>query len=112
MLEMGVLPDVAAATSATMILMTSASACLVCFTFGTLQYDYATVMSVIGFCATLVGQLIVYKLVKMLGRRSVIVFAMALFTAMSSVVVALQAAKQTTAAARAHDLWHWGSICA
>ena len=78
MLEMGVLPDVAAATSATMILMTSASACLVCFTFGTLQYDYATVMSVIGFCATLVGQLIVYKLVKLLGRRSVIVFAMAL----------------------------------
>lgn len=111
MLEMGVLPDVAAATSATMILLTSASACMVYFTFGTLQYDYAVVLAVCGFLTTLVGQLVVYKIIKLLGRRSIIVFAMALFMGMSSVVVVWQAAKLTLVSARAHDLWHWGHIC-
>ncbi len=111
MLEMGVLPDVAAATSATMILMTSSSACLVYFTFGTLQYDYAAVLATVGFLTTFLGQLVVYKLIKLLGRRSIIVFAMALFMAVSSVVVAWQALKLTSLSARAHELWHWGHIC-
>ena len=42
MLEMGVLPDVAAATSATMIMFTAASASAVFIGFGTVKYTSST----------------------------------------------------------------------
>jgi uncharacterized membrane protein YfcA len=68
--------QVAAATSATMILFTSASACLVFVRFGHILYDYAGVLVVLGFFVTLCSQLLTFLLIKLLGRRSIIVFSM------------------------------------
>ena len=56
MLEMGVLPDVAAATSATMIIFTAASASVVFLSFGGIPFDYAITMFCAGFLITLMGQ--------------------------------------------------------
>lgn len=68
--------QVAAATSATMIMFTAGSACLVYSRFGQILYDYACVLLVLGFLVTLCSQLLTFLLVKLLGRRSVIVFMM------------------------------------
>lgn len=68
--------QVAAATSATMIMFTAGSACLVYSRFGTILYDYAAVLVVLGFLVTLCSQLLTFMLIKLLGRRSIIVFMM------------------------------------
>ena len=56
MLEMGVLPDVAAATSATMILFTSAAAAAVFLSFGGVPPAYAALAFTIGLLSTAAGQ--------------------------------------------------------
>lgn len=56
MLEMGVLPDVAAATSATMILFTSAAAAVVFLSFGGVPPAYAGLAFTIGLISTAAGQ--------------------------------------------------------
>jgi len=53
MLELGVLPDVAAATSASMIAFTSLAACLVYADFGLIPVDYGLVMLVLGMLVRL-----------------------------------------------------------
>ncbi|WIA31149.1 hypothetical protein OEZ86_001161 [Tetradesmus obliquus] len=76
MLELGVPPDVAAATSATMIMFTAGSACVVYSRFGQILADYGAILVAFGFCTTLCSQLLTFALIKMIGRRSVIVFMM------------------------------------
>ena len=56
MLEMGVLPDVAAATSATMILFTSAAAAVVFLSFGGVPPAYAGLAFTVGLLSTAAGQ--------------------------------------------------------
>eukprot|EP00811_Abedinium_folium_P027012 NODE_4042_length_1944_cov_8.919097.p1 GENE.NODE_4042_length_1944_cov_8.919097~~NODE_4042_length_1944_cov_8.919097.p1 ORF type:complete len:547 (+),score=199.20 NODE_4042_length_1944_cov_8.919097:66-1706(+) len=77
MLEMGVIPEVAAATTAIMILFTTAGACAVFSTSGTLRVDYAIPFSLLGFLATLVGQVMMGEAIRVTGRASLIVFLIA-----------------------------------
>jgi len=59
-----------------MIMFTAGSACLVYSRFGHILYDYAAVLLVLGFLITLCSQLLTFLLIKLLGRRSIIVFMM------------------------------------
>ena len=59
MLEMGMLPQVASATSAFMILFTSASAALQYAMLGDLRPTYAAALFVSGLCGTACGQILV-----------------------------------------------------
>jgi len=49
MLELGVCPEVAAATSATMIMFTAGSAAVVYINFGGVMLDYALALLLLGF---------------------------------------------------------------
>jgi uncharacterized membrane protein YfcA len=111
MLEMGVLPEVAAATSATMIFFTSVSASVVFISFGAVQWDYAAVLLVLGVVATAVGQLLVLWVNRHLRSRSLLVAVMAAVLGVSSVALAVQGGRATVLAARAHELWHFHAIC-
>merc|ERR1712072_875821 len=57
MLEMGLLPEVAAATTAFMIMFTSASATISFAALELVAWDYAAVLFVVGIVCTLLGQL-------------------------------------------------------
>lgn len=59
-----------------MIMFTAGSACLVYSRFGQILYDYAVVLVLLGFTVTLCSQLLTFLLIKLLGRRSVIIFMM------------------------------------
>ena len=59
MLEMGVLPPVAAASAATMILYTSAAASAAYYVFGLIPMDYGVFFFVWGFVCTACGQIVV-----------------------------------------------------
>ncbi|CAG9467364.1 unnamed protein product [Pedinophyceae sp. YPF-701] len=115
MLEMGVLPDVAAATSATMIFFTSASATLVYAGFGVVQLDYALLLFLVGVVATFFGQIAMGQVVDAVGRRSLIVFCMFAFMGVSALVVGVRAAVMlaglVSSGETAADIWHLHPIC-
>ncbi|CAM9255212.1 unnamed protein product [Chrysoparadoxa australica] len=87
MLEMGVHPLVASATSASMILYTSFTATTSFLVFGLLTPDYAKVLFVIGLAATAVGQLIVNYFVKRYNRSSLIILSIGAVVTLSAVLM-------------------------
>ncbi|BDA43515.1 probable sulfite exporter TauE/SafE family protein 3 [Coccomyxa sp. Obi] len=111
MLEMGVLPDVAAATSATMIMFTAASASVVYLSFGGIPFDYGLATFLVGLIFTLIGQVACYWLMKALNRRSIIVIAMALLMLISMGIIYYEAVISTISAVQDHRLWDFGTIC-
>jgi uncharacterized membrane protein YfcA len=75
MLEMGVLPAVAAASAATMILYTSAAASAAFYVFGLIPLDYGALFFVWGFLCTFAGQLVVSHMFRKYQKQSFIVLS-------------------------------------
>lgn len=112
MLELGVMPEVAAATSATMILFTSGAASIVYLHFSYVLPDYGLALFATGFLVTLAGQLLTYKMIKVFRRRSIIIFMMVTLVAASACIMAYQAVDTLVdTAAHPKDLLHLGTIC-
>ena len=110
MLEMGVAPEVAAATSITMILFTSSAASILYLSFG-VPVDYAKAVFVAGAVFTALGQSLVTRLVRKLGRASIIIIAMALMMVVSPSVVFFEAGALTRKAVASGGLGRHGHIC-
>ncbi len=77
LMELGVLPSVAAATSAMAVLLTSSSATLQYLLLGYLNLDYTFYFMGIGIVGTVIGQTVVSYCIKLYGRKSLIVFSVA-----------------------------------
>ena len=91
MLEMGVHPMVAAATSAVMILFTTVSATTTFIAFGTLTFDYGGYLFVLGLVATTIGQLLVGHLVKKYKRVSLISLSIGGVVGLSTLLMGFEA---------------------
>ena len=89
MLEIGVLPGVAGATTAVMILLTAAVAGTTFLTFGLVQMDYAKYLFVVGLLATAVGQIGMTRLIKQTGRNSYIAFSIGAVVSLSTLLMGL-----------------------
>jgi uncharacterized membrane protein YfcA len=90
MLEMGVPAQVAAATSAAMILYTSATASFGYLCFGRLLPDYSLVGLLLGFGATLIGQTAMSVLLHRYQRPSYIAYCIGTVVAISAVCMSLE----------------------
>ena len=90
LIQKGVHPAVASATSACMILFTSSTATLSYVMFDLLLYDYAAGCLVIGVLATLVGQTIMAILMKKYNRNSYIAFTIGGVVAISAVAMTIE----------------------
>merc|ERR1712194_826835 len=90
MLHMGVHPSVSSATSACMILFTSFTATTSFVVFGLLIPDYAPVCFVIGFVATVIGQLALFFLMRKFKRNSFIAFSIGLVVLLSAFLMTIQ----------------------
>jgi len=90
MLEMGVLPNVASATSATMILFTSSGASVSYLLFQQLNLNYAAVLFCLGIVFTLIGQKTLSVLVKKYKRNSLIVLVIGVTVALSAILMSIQ----------------------
>ena len=77
LMELGVMPSVAAATSAMAVLITSSSATLQFVLLGYLQLDYTFYFMAVGIVGTFIGQTAVSYGVRTYGRKSLIVFSVA-----------------------------------
>merc|ERR1712070_412298 len=87
MLEMGVLPEVAAATTAFLILFTAGSAAFSYAMFKMILWDFAAVLIPIGLLATLGGQLAVNWMIKTFKRSSYIIFIIAGVLGVSTILM-------------------------
>lgn len=90
MLEMGVNPLVASGTVAVMIMFTSVAATTMFIAFGTLTWDYAIALAVVGLVTTIVGQFGVSYLVEKYKRVSLVSLSIGAVVALSTVLMAIQ----------------------
>jgi hypothetical protein len=96
-----------------MIAFTAGSACVVYAGFGGLQIDYAIPLWVMGFLVTLMGQCGTSYLVKLLKRKSIIIFMMGSLMGVSMVAALYQAeVNGSWALAHPDEAWQGGTICA
>jgi len=90
MLAMGVHPKVASAASACMILLTAFAATTSFMVFGLLDYEYAGICMVLGFIATLVGQIGLSYLMQKYQRNSYIAFSIGGIVLLSAFLITIQ----------------------
>ncbi|KAJ1445674.1 hypothetical protein M885DRAFT_625964 [Pelagophyceae sp. CCMP2097] len=87
MLQLGVPAGVAAATTATMILLTAVIAATTFLTFGLVQADYALRLFAVGVAATAVGQVGMSYVVQKSGRQSYVAFSIGAVVSISTVLM-------------------------
>lgn len=109
MLAMGVHPAVGSASSACMILFTSFTATTSYIVFGLLVPDYAVVCGLLGFVATVAGQLgLGYMMKKAKAQRnSYIAFSIGLVVLLSAFLMTIQSLLSMAAGEKHHS----GGIC-
>lgn len=89
MLEMGILPSVASASAAAMILYTSAAASTSFIAFGLLHPIYGMLFFLLGLACTALGQYVVGQWVHKHNRQSPIVLSIGLVILLSAAFVAV-----------------------
>jgi len=107
MLAMNVHPKTASASSACMILFTSFTATTSFVVFGLLVEDYAVVGLLIGFVATIAGQLGLAYLAKKAQRNSYIAFSIGGVVLLSSLLMTVQSLLSMAEGEKHHS----GGIC-
>ena len=107
MLAMGVHPAVSSASSATMILFTSFTATTSFVVFGLLVFDYGVACLLVGFFATLVGQIGLSYLMKKAQRNSYIAFSIGGVVLLSAVLMTFQSMISIASGEKHHS----GGIC-
>jgi uncharacterized membrane protein YfcA len=90
MLAMGVHPKVSSASSACMILFTSFSATTSFLVFGLLDLEYGLVCMLLGFVATLAGQIGLFYLMEKFQRNSYIAFSIGGIVLLSAFLMTVQ----------------------
>jgi uncharacterized membrane protein YfcA len=90
MLAIGVHPAVASATSACMILFTSFTATTTFSVYGLMIPDYAIACSILGFCATYLGQTFMSRTIAKSNRNSYIAFSIGTVVLLSAVLMSLE----------------------
>lgn len=87
LLYLGMLPQVAAATSATTVLISSSAAALNFYAIGLLLEDYAGWYMAIGFIATLFGATLVSYLIRKYNRTSIIIIVIVVLIAIATILL-------------------------
>ena len=103
MLHMGVHPLVASGTVAVMIMFTSVAATAMFMAFGTLKWDYAWFLFLVGLSTTAIGQFGVSYLVQKYRRVSLVSLSIGAVVAISTALMALQSILSLTDETHAQD---------
>jgi len=111
MLEYGVLPEVAAATSSFMILFTSIASIIQYAILGRVIKDYAIWFGFIGFLSSLVGQALLGRLVKKYQKISLIVLFIAAVIFVSMILLVVLGVLQIIADMKAGKSFGLNSPC-
>lgn len=95
MIEMGVLPEVASATTALMVLYSSAAATAKFAVFNMIAWDWALLLFALAFVITAISQVVILGFVRKSGRQSVIILCIGATICVGAVLMTYQAIKTT-----------------
>ncbi|KAE9356383.1 hypothetical protein PR003_g2352 [Phytophthora rubi] len=95
MIEMGVVPEVASATTALMVLYSSAAATAKFAVFNMIAWDWAVLLCALAFVVTAISQVVILGFVRRTGRQSVIVLCIGATICIGAVLMTYQAIKST-----------------
>jgi len=90
MLEMGILPEVSAATAAYMILYTAASATVTYAAFRQVKLEFSMILFPCGLVFTAIGQIMINSYIKKTNHASVVVFIIATIVGLSTLLMGYQ----------------------
>mmetsp|Transcript_127 Transcript_127/g.132 ORF Transcript_127/g.132 Transcript_127/m.132 type:complete len:584 (+) Transcript_127:78-1829(+) len=112
MLEMGILPIVASANAATMILFTAGTAALSFILFGAVDRDTGILLFVVGIVATGVGQFFLGIAIKRANRQSLVVLSMGSVVVLSAILLTMRSIVEVATKEGGYStLTALGSIC-
>eukprot|EP00743_Colponemidia_sp_Colp-15_P007836 GILK01008486.1.p1 GENE.GILK01008486.1~~GILK01008486.1.p1 ORF type:complete len:545 (-),score=85.29 GILK01008486.1:211-1803(-) len=112
LLEMGMVPQVSAATSSYMVLFTSSSTTFQFLVLGMLRPDYAPLMLAFAFFGAVLGVKTTDTLVAKFRRSSIIVVALAVVIGISAILIPSFGLVNTIADYRAGvDIFAFNSVC-
>ncbi|DBA02502.1 TPA: hypothetical protein N0F65_010974 [Lagenidium giganteum] len=94
LLEMGVLPQVAAATSSSMILFTSSATTIQFIILGTLPVEHALWHGAVGFLAGIIGQFGVGYLIRKYRKTALVIFLIAVVVGVSGGIMGVLGARR------------------
>jgi uncharacterized membrane protein YfcA len=111
MVELGFVPDVAAASGATMLLFTSTTSTIMYVLFDILNFEYAYYLVPLGFSCTLFGQLVFNRIMHHYKRDSLIIFVIAFIVFMSAILMGIEGAYVGMETLKKGDLFKVAGIC-
>jgi len=106
LIELGLPPEVVAATSAYMIIFTSLSASVQYIIIGSVMYDYGVVLFFIGLIAAFAGQTSLNWMVAKYKKKSYIIFVIAMVIGTSAILLVVSEVIQF-ATEGGDDSFHW-----
>ncbi|RLN63811.1 hypothetical protein BBJ28_00019443, partial [Nothophytophthora sp. Chile5] len=95
MIEMGIVPEVASATTALMVLYSSAAATAKFTVFHMIAWDWATLLCALAFVVTSVSQVFILSFVRRTGRQSIIVLCIGATIWIGTILMTYEAIKTT-----------------
>ncbi|KAG7400037.1 hypothetical protein PHYBOEH_007105 [Phytophthora boehmeriae] len=95
MIEMGVVPEVASATTALMVLYSAAAATVKFAVFNMISWDWAVLLCVQAFIVTTIAQVVILGFVRRTGRQSVVVLCIGATICIGAATMTYQAIKST-----------------
>lgn len=111
MLWMGVPPEVAAATSSTMLVFTATTSSIAFLTFGRLNANYAALLMPLGFICCFFGRYVLDYLVNKYARPSFVVFLLSIGVGLSTVGVAVESRAAFESLFAGHLVHGAGGLC-
>lgn len=112
LLEMGILPQVATATSSYMILFTSSATTAQFFIFGRLVWQYALWFWTIGLFAAMIGQYVVVKIIQKYKKQAFVNFLLATIILLSIILVVIVDGLNLSDQIKQHaPIWKFNPIC-
>ena len=112
LLEMGINPIISTATSNFLVLFTSSSTSLQFIIMGMMNFDYGFACTICSTFGSLIGTLIIQKLLKKTGRPSILIFTLGMVLGISTILIpwdtTLKIIQKTKAGI---DIWTINSAC-
>ncbi len=87
LLEMGINPIISTATSNFLVLFTSSSTTIQFIIMGMMNFNYGFLCTICSTIGSLIGTIIIQKLIKKTGRPSILIFSLALVLAISTILI-------------------------
>merc|ERR1711871_1096579 len=87
LLELGLIPEVSASTSALMVLFIAASSSTQYTLLGMVDWNYAMILCVVSIAGSILGVTVVKWVVQKFNRVSIIIFVLATIISISSVLL-------------------------